>query len=162
MPRGDGATTRLALDYWSETRSVIKVGGASAPAGVTAAWITVEGLDVAEARAGYTFTDEAGNLDEFDINAAPIHIEAGHHITIRGCALHDGGNGLFVSADSEEVSILDNEIEGNGNEGSAYEHNSYTRNRACGTCAADPSAPGPQASEGTEDLSFRFGDEEGG
>jgi cell fate regulator YaaT (PSP1 superfamily) len=42
-----------------------------------------------------------------------------------------------------------------------YEHDSYTRNRACGTCAADRDVPGSQASEGTEDLSFRFGDEEG-
>ena len=42
-----------------------------------------------------------------------------------------------------------------------YEHDSYGRNRACGTCAADRDGPGTQASEGTEDLSFRFGDEEG-
>jgi len=42
-----------------------------------------------------------------------------------------------------------------------YEHESYSRNRACGTCAADRNVPAPQASEGTEDTSFRFGDEEG-
>src|SRR6185503_10122766 len=29
---GNGATTRLALDYWGEERSVIKIGGASIPA----------------------------------------------------------------------------------------------------------------------------------
>src|SRR5262245_5457693 len=28
---GSGATTRLALDYWSENRGVLKIGGASIP-----------------------------------------------------------------------------------------------------------------------------------
>src|SRR5687768_3129356 len=28
---GSGAATRLALDYWGETRAVIKIGGASIP-----------------------------------------------------------------------------------------------------------------------------------
>lgn len=42
-----------------------------------------------------------------------------------------------------------------------YEHDSYARNRACGTCAADRNVPAPHPSEGTEDTSFRFGDEEG-
>ena len=30
---GDGATTRLALDFWNEDRGVIKIGGASVPSG---------------------------------------------------------------------------------------------------------------------------------
>ncbi|MDH3238710.1 MAG: regulatory iron-sulfur-containing complex subunit RicT [Deltaproteobacteria bacterium] len=42
-----------------------------------------------------------------------------------------------------------------------YEHRPHTRNKACGTCAADPSGKTPPAAEGAEDLSFRFGDEEG-
>jgi cell fate regulator YaaT (PSP1 superfamily) len=42
-----------------------------------------------------------------------------------------------------------------------YEHGSYARNKACGTCAADGDARTPPSAEGTEDLSFRFGDEEG-
>ena len=29
---GNGATTRLPLDYWGENRAVIKIGGASIPA----------------------------------------------------------------------------------------------------------------------------------
>jgi len=41
-----------------------------------------------------------------------------------------------------------------------YEHESYARNKACGTCAAAPDGRQAPAVEGTEDLSFRFGDEE--
>jgi hypothetical protein len=44
-----------------------------------------------------------------------------------------------------------------------YEHESYARAKACGTCAAGDGAapPPPDAGEG-DDLSFRFGDEEDG
>ncbi len=41
-----------------------------------------------------------------------------------------------------------------------YEHGSYARKKACGTCAADRDAHHPVSTEGAEDLSFRFGDEE--
>ncbi len=43
-----------------------------------------------------------------------------------------------------------------------YEHGSYARKKACGTCAADRDARHPFSAEGTEDLSFRFGDDEEG
>ena len=43
---GSGAVTRLALDTWGESRCVIKIGGASIPADVMPAYITVEGLDI--------------------------------------------------------------------------------------------------------------------
>jgi len=44
-----------------------------------------------------------------------------------------------------------------------YEHESYARAKACGTCAVENGAapPPPDAGEG-DDLSFRFGDEEDG
>jgi cell fate regulator YaaT (PSP1 superfamily) len=44
-----------------------------------------------------------------------------------------------------------------------YEHESYARAKACGTCAAGRgnAPPSPGAGEG-DDLSFRFGDEEDG
>ena len=41
-----------------------------------------------------------------------------------------------------------------------YEHDSYHRKKACGTCAADRNGTKPSAVEGAEDMSFRFGDEE--
>ncbi len=43
-----------------------------------------------------------------------------------------------------------------------YEHDSYSRKMACGTCAADRAEAPPGDAEGGEDLSFRFGDEEEG
>src|SRR5262245_23974981 len=43
---GSGATTRLALDYWSEARAVVKIGGANVPADVMPRYITIENLDV--------------------------------------------------------------------------------------------------------------------
>jgi hypothetical protein len=44
-----------------------------------------------------------------------------------------------------------------------YEHESYARAKACGTCAGSPgmAAPSSDAGEG-DDLTFRFGDEEDG
>jgi cell fate regulator YaaT (PSP1 superfamily) len=43
-----------------------------------------------------------------------------------------------------------------------YEHDSYARNKACGTCGADRKGKTPPPAEAGEDLSFRFGDEEEG
>ncbi len=42
-----------------------------------------------------------------------------------------------------------------------YEHESYNRKKACGTGEADRNGGTPPAGEGSEDLAFRFGDEEG-
>src|SRR6185436_11242444 len=55
---GGGATTRLQLDYWGESRAVIKIGGASIPADTMPRYITIENLDVRSARPPYTFTDD--------------------------------------------------------------------------------------------------------
>ncbi len=43
-----------------------------------------------------------------------------------------------------------------------YEHESYARNKACGTCAADRNGPNIPTSGGAEDLSSRSGGEEEG
>ncbi|NNF84435.1 MAG: stage 0 sporulation protein [Deltaproteobacteria bacterium] len=43
-----------------------------------------------------------------------------------------------------------------------YEHGAYSRKKACGTCAADRGGQPPVSTEGAEDLSFRFGDDEEG
>ena len=123
---GDGATTRLELDYWNEIRSVIKVGGASVPASDRATWVWIEDLEIRSGHPAYGFTDDAGNAQSYDDNAASIHVEAADHLTIRGCVLHDSGNGLFVSGGSTDVAVLGSQLHGNGIVGSAYEHNSYT------------------------------------
>lgn len=124
---GDGATTRLELNYWNEQRSVIKVGGSNLPAdSLMPAYVYIESLEVRGAHPAYSFTDEAGNADTYSDNAAAIHIEVGDHITVRGCTLTDSGNGLFSTLTSSNVVISGNYIYGNGIDGSIYEHNSYT------------------------------------
>lgn len=42
-----------------------------------------------------------------------------------------------------------------------YEHGANARHKACGTCAADRGGQHAVSTEGAEDLSFRFGDDEG-
>ena len=121
---GNDAITRQQLDFWSEVRGIIKVGGSSVPAD-NASWIVIENLDVRSARPGYYFTDDAGNQQEYAKNASAIYIEKGSHITIRNCHMHDCGNGLFIAWQSSDVVIEYNKIYDNGIENSIYEHNSY-------------------------------------
>ncbi len=125
---GDGATTRLQLDYTNESRGVIKIGTASPD--VLPQYIVIENLDVRSARPGYTFTDDAGTPGvAYNANAAAIYVERAQHLTIRGCMLHDSGNGLFVgifNGDTQDVLVDGNDLYDNGNVGSAFEHNNYT------------------------------------
>ena len=128
--QGQGATTRLQLDYWGESRAVIKIGGASIPADTMPRYITIENLDVRAARPPYTFVDDSGGTQSYVNNAAAIWIEKGEHIVIRGNDLHDAGNGLFVSSAepfiSRDILVEANAIYDNGNVGSLFEHNTYT------------------------------------
>lgn len=124
---GDGATTRQALDYWNEGRSVVKVGGSNLPADdLVPAYVFIQGLDIRSGRPGYTFTDDAGNPGTYGTNAAAVHVEIGDHITIEDCEIADCGNGLFAGAQVSDLVVRGNFIHANGIEGSIYEHNSYT------------------------------------
>ena len=127
---GNGAVTRLALDYWGEQRAVIKIGGASIPADTMPKYIVIEGLDIRSARPPYAFTDDGGANASYVNNAAAVWIEKGEHVTVRDNILHDSGNGVFVSSAEPNVSrdilIESNYIYDNGNAGSLYEHNTYT------------------------------------
>lgn len=122
---GRDATTRPALNFWNEGRGVIKIGGANRPADVTPAHIIVENLEVRSGRAPFEFTGRNGK-SRYAKNAAAVYIEKGEHITLRGCVMHDCGNGLFVGPGSRDILIENCHIYDNGNEGSIYEHNSYT------------------------------------
>lgn len=127
---GQNATTRLQLDYWSENRSVIKVGGSNIPDDVLPTHIIIENLDIRGARPPNTFTNESGTMETYSTNAAAIHIERGQYITVRNCILRDSGNGLFVSSSDDEAArdilIEGNYIHSNGNSGSIFHHNTYT------------------------------------
>lgn len=122
---GEGAVTRLALDYWNENRSVIKVGGSSVPSG-TPSYVTIRNLDIRSGRPPFTFSDDGGSGGSYNNNAASVHIESGSHITIDHCIIHNSGNGLFVSYAASDIVIQNCYIYDNGNSGSIYEHNAYT------------------------------------
>ncbi len=124
---GDGAVTRLALDYWNEGRSVVKIGGSNLPTDdVVPAHVHVQGLEIRSGRPGYAFTDDAGAPGTYSTNAAAVHAEIGAHLTIEDCVLTDCGNGLFAGSQVRDLVVRGNHIHGNGIEGSIYEHNSYT------------------------------------
>lgn len=127
---GNGATTRPQLNFWSETRGVIKIGGANSPADTMPKFITIENLDIRGARAAYTFTADDGTTQTYGANASAIYVEKGENITVRNSILHDSGNGFFVassdSAVSRDILVEGNYIYDNGNSGSVYEHNNYT------------------------------------
>jgi len=124
---GDAAATPQALDFWSESRGVIKIGGTSTPGpGEPPAWIWVQGLEIRSAHPDYGFTDDRGAAGSYDANAAAIFVEEGSSLSLVDNTLHDCGNGLFVAADATDVRVVANHIHGNGIDGSAYYHNSYT------------------------------------
>ncbi len=126
---GNGATTRLALDYYNDQRCVIKVGGGAVPPDIYTTFITFENLEIRSARPPYQYYDDAGTLSSYVDSAGSFYVCYGSDITVRNCILHDHGNGFFVASGNTVVSrnIL---VEGcyiydNGNDGSIYEHNSY-------------------------------------
>ena len=59
--------------------------------------IVLEGLDLRGAQPGHFFTDQTGKRRRFSVSAAALFVERGEHIVIRGCALADSANGLFVA-----------------------------------------------------------------
>lgn len=129
---GDGATTPSPLNFWNEARGVIKVGGSNTPPDDLPAYLVIEGLEVRSAHPSYSFTDDGGSAGVYATNAAAIYVEKAEHLVIRDCDIHDSGNGLFVAAfdgDTQDILIEGNFIHGNGIDGSAFEHNTYTAAR---------------------------------
>jgi hypothetical protein len=123
---GSNATTRLALDYWSETRGVVKFGGSSIPSAIPQ-YVRIENLDIKSGRQPFAFTSDSGAAGTaYDRNAAAIFIESGQNIIIRNCILRDSGNGLFCSSASSNILVEGCSIYDNGAETSIYEHNNYT------------------------------------
>ncbi len=122
---GRNATTRSKINFWNESRGVIKIGGANSPAVDVPAWIVLENLDIRSGRPPYQFTGRSGPAN-YSSNAASVYVENGRNITLRNCILRDSGNGLFVSHASRNVLVEGCWIYDNGIENSIYEHNAYT------------------------------------
>ena len=89
-------------------------------------YIEIDGLELRNAAALYTFQDAQGQVVQYRPNASSVFIERGEHITIRNCTVTGSGNGLFVaSGDSEEfqsreIFVHGNQIFGNGNANSDH------------------------------------------
>ncbi|MCK4234853.1 T9SS type A sorting domain-containing protein [candidate division WOR-3 bacterium] len=122
---GQNATTRQELNYWSEERGIINIGGSSYPNQIPD-YVVIENLDIRSARTPYLFTDDQGQVREYANNASSIYVIEGSHTVIRNCIFHDCGNGFFVSHAASDVIVERCYIYDNGIEGSYYHHNNYT------------------------------------
>lgn len=127
---GNGATTPTNLNFWSEVRGVIKIGGASVPADTMPKHIIIENLEIRGAHPNYQFTGRNGAVQNYASAASPIFVEKGENITIRNNIITDGANGFFVASSDDAVSrnilVEGNYIYGNGISGSILQHNNYT------------------------------------
>jgi len=127
---GANAVTAPGLNYWSEDRGILKIGGSNVPADLMPRYLVIDGLEFRGANSGNSFTTDTGGADQYRLNAAGIFVEKGEHITVRNCVFTDNGNGFFVaSSDSEpsrDILIQGNHFYGNSNVGRNLEHNTYT------------------------------------
>lgn len=127
---GNGATTPNSLNFWSETRGTIKIGGANVPQDTMPKYIVIENLEIRGAHPSYQFTGRNGALQTYSTSASPIYVEKGENITIRNNIITDGANGFFVASSDDAVSrnifVEGNYIYGNGVSGSILQHNNYT------------------------------------
>jgi hypothetical protein len=133
---GENATTRSESPYLyqgTQTRGVVIVStDDSKPDGYKPSYIEIEGLEIRNGDAPYTFTSNTGAARSYLMNAASIFVERGEHVTVRNCAITGSGNGFFVASGGDEGSVSRNilmdgcSVYGNGNAGSYYEHNIYT------------------------------------
>jgi len=122
---GLNATTRTQLNFWSENRGLIKIGGANNPPDTMPAWIVIENLELRAAHTPNSFTGRSG-LTAWAGNAAGIYVEKGQHLVIRGCRFHDCANGFFSAYLSSDLLVEGCRFEDNGNVSSIFEHNNYT------------------------------------
>ena len=126
---GRDAVTRTQLDYWNQSRGVLKIGGANTPPDTLPGHIVIENLEIRSGRPPYSFTNSDDDAEAYVNNAAAIYVEKAEHLVIRNCVLHDSGNGLFIGAydgATQDILIDGNRIYDNGIEGRYYEHNTYT------------------------------------
>ena len=126
---GNAATTRLQLSYWNDERAIINFGHSTIPADGVPKYVTIENLEIKDARPPFGYTCDEGTAKVYPNMAASIWIVAGENITVRNCILDNNGNGFMTFSD-DTVQTKNILVEGcylydNGNDASIYEHNSY-------------------------------------
>jgi len=125
---GGDAVTRQQLNFWNESRGIIKIGGANVPADKMPKHILIENLEIKSGRPGFQFTGRTG-VSSYADNAAAVYIEKGENIIIRNCIFTDCGNGLFCGNGTENLLVEGCYYLDNGIENSIYQHNNYTEAR---------------------------------
>ncbi len=125
---GERATTPPGLDFWSEQRAVIKIGGSNVPDVEHPTHIIVENLDIRAAHPEYMFLGRGG-LEAYSEAASAIYVESGSNITVRNCIMRDCANGFFSAFESRDVLVEGCYIHTNGMEGTYYQHNAYSATR---------------------------------
>ncbi len=126
---GRDAVTAPGLNYTNEVRGILKIGSSNVPPDGLPGHLVIEGLEIRSGRPPYSFTNDGGGTSSYTNNAAAIYVEKAEELTIRNCILRDSGNGIFIGAfggQTRNIVIEGNWIYGNGNIGSAFEHNTYT------------------------------------
>src|SRR5215207_761095 len=127
---GRNALTPAGLNFWSENRGVIKIGGSNVPNSTFANFIVIENLEIRSGHPAYSFTNDLGGTEVYSTSASSIFVERGENITIRNCRIHDSANGFFVASGDDGVSrnilVEGNYIFGNGVVSSIFQHNNYT------------------------------------
>ncbi|MDX1984229.1 MAG: hypothetical protein SFV51_28395, partial [Bryobacteraceae bacterium] len=127
---GNGAVTAPGINFWNDERGLIKIGGCNVPSDTMPRYITIENLEIRNARTSHSFTDDSRVSKAYVRNAAIIYIEKCENCTIRNNVLHDAGNVIFASSPagspSRNLLIQGNYIYSGGNTGSTFEHNIYT------------------------------------
>ncbi|NUP10207.1 MAG: right-handed parallel beta-helix repeat-containing protein [Polyangiaceae bacterium] len=131
---GNGATTRPQMDFpfnGHQPRGLIIIGHAhDRPYEEQPSHIVVEGLELTGASPENTFTDKSGAATTYGPAAAGIFVQRGDDITVRGCAIHENNNGIFMGTGSgvdatRRVLIEANHIYLNGSLTDFFEHNVY-------------------------------------
>jgi hypothetical protein len=121
---GKNATTRKELNFWSEQRSLIKIGGANRPKDTTPKHIWIKNLEIRNSRPPFTYTGRHTS-GTYQFQSAGIFIEKGEHIRISHCTVHNNGNGIMSSWLSRDLVVEHCHIHSNGVEKNGLAHNCY-------------------------------------
>ncbi len=131
---GHKATTRASLDFpfdGHQPRGLVIVGHPNRrPWLEQPQHLVIEGLELTNADPSTTFFDKTGAEQPWSKNAAGIFVQRASHVTIRDCAIHHNGNGLFIGTSGADeltrhVLIEGNEIHTNASDSEWFQHNVY-------------------------------------
>jgi hypothetical protein len=170
---GEGATTRPSLDFpydGHQPRGLVIVGKKHGdPWLAQPEHIVIEGLELRGAAPPHSFKDKNGKETPWPGLAAGIFVQRASHLVIRGCIVHDNGNGLFVGSGggeelTQDVLIEGNYVYGNGSATDYYEHNVYNEasgviyqfNRFGPPKSGDQGVLGANIKERSSDVVIRF------